>query len=69
MEGMQEDEVVKLMQSSRSPEEWNRNCQTVKTACGGRYPAFWYSAILSSGVASATLAKFGESVDIRWEVW
>jgi len=46
---MQESEVVELMKSSNSEQEWNDNCDKVKAACDG-YPDFWYSAIVMSGV-------------------
>lgn len=47
-----EDGVVNLMRSSRSEEEWNRNCDAVKSANGNDYPAFWFSAIIMSGLMS-----------------
>jgi hypothetical protein len=61
---MNEYEVVSLMQSSNSAEEWTRNIETVKVAFGGNYPPFWFSAILQRGVAKTTLAKFGETDEI-----
>ena len=33
-------------------------------ACGG-YPDFWYRAIVQSGVAAETAAKFGGSAEIK----
>lgn len=65
---MNEQEVIALMKSSKSADDWNANCFTVKKAFGGRYPAFWYSAILVSGVADDTVAKFGQSTDITISV-
>ena len=56
---MQRDEVVALMESSRSSQEWTDNCLRVKAAHGGRYPAFWYEAVLLSGLARRTMAKYG----------
>jgi hypothetical protein len=46
---MTENEVVELMKTSKSEKEWNANCDAVKKACNG-YPAFWYSAIIVSGL-------------------
>lgn len=48
---MNQQEVVTLMSSSKSEDEWNANCDIVKTACNG-YPSFWYSAIIASGLLS-----------------
>lgn len=48
---MDEVEVKTLMASSKSEDEWNRNCQKVKRLCGGDYPKFWFTAIIRSGLA------------------
>ena len=61
---MNEQEVVALMKSSKSEDEWNANCDKVKKVCGG-YPPFWYSAIVLSGIAAQIAASFGESADIK----
>lgn len=52
-----QSDVLSLMQSSKSEREWNANCDKVKSANGG-YPSFWYSAIVLSGVMSATSSQF-----------
>ena len=54
---MTEPEVVALMKSSRSEEEWDANCDAVK-ARGGVYPDFWYRAIVLSGVMSDTVRSW-----------
>ena len=54
---MTEPEVVALMKSSRSEEEWDANCDAVK-APGGVYPDFWYRAIVLSGVMSDTVRSW-----------
>lgn len=46
---MSEEEVIALMESSKSEAEWNRNCQEVKRKCGG-YPPFWFPLIIMSGL-------------------
>ena len=61
---MDQQEVVALMESSTSEAEWNQNCDKVKAACGG-YPPFWFSAILQSGVAKRTSAKWGGTDEIQ----
>jgi hypothetical protein len=57
---MTEQEVVDLMASSRSDDEWNDNADKVKKACKG-YPSFWFNAVIKSGVAARTIEKFGGS--------
>jgi len=47
---MEEKDVVELMKSSKTEQEWNDNCDRVKREFGG-YPDFWYSAIVLSGIA------------------
>lgn len=61
---MDREAVIALMKTSASAREWNANCVAVKKACGGGYPAFWYEAILQSGLAREIMAKFGGSPDI-----
>jgi len=61
---MSRDEVVEIMESSRTPEEWNANCDKVKRACGG-YPDFWFTAVISSGLAGRVMAAFGRDDKIR----
>lgn len=47
---MTEKEVVELMESSKSEEEWDANCDKVEKAFHGKLPTFWRSAIVDSGV-------------------
>lgn len=51
---MTEKEVVNLMKLSKSAKEWNDNAREVKANFKGNYPAFWYSAIVQSGVMART---------------
>lgn len=54
---MTKQEVIDLMKSSKSEEEWAANCDKVKKEFGG-YPHFWYKSIILSGLAAETIAKF-----------
>lgn len=49
--------VKALMESSRSEENWNDNCDKVKAANNG-YPGFWYATIMLSGVAAKAQANW-----------
>jgi len=51
---MSKQEVVELMESSKSESEWNENCNTVRAAFDGNYPSFWYATIIEGGVLSDT---------------
>lgn len=51
------EQVVGLMSSSKSEEEWNANCDKVKAAFKG-YPDWWYKEIMMSGVAAKTRANY-----------
>ena len=62
---MSQAEVVALMKSSISEDSWNQNCDHVKSQFGGQYPPFWYSAIVISGVAKETAAKWGSDAEIK----
>lgn len=52
--------VKALMRSSRSEEEWNDNCNAVKRANGG-YQAFWFGAVVLSGLAAEVKDSWGVS--------
>lgn len=56
---MTQDEVIKLMESSKSEEEWNTNCDTVKNAFGGNYPDYWFVVIILGGSLSRAISKYG----------
>ena len=60
---MNEQEVVALMESSQSEDEWNANCDKVKKVCGG-YPPFWFSAIIQSGLLKRIAARWGGNGEI-----
>jgi hypothetical protein len=61
---MTKAQVIDLMQSSQTVQDWNKNADTVKAAFNGDYPNWWYEAIIISGVADKTLAKIGVTADI-----
>ena len=46
---MTQSQVVELMKSSNSEENWIENADQVEEACGG-YPSFWNAAIVESGL-------------------
>ena len=62
---MTEQEVVELMQSSKTEQEWTNNCDKVKAVFGNDYPAFWYKAIIASGLMGKTAANFGFDAEIH----
>ena len=47
---MNADQVVELMLSSKSEDEWNQNCDKVKAEFGGNYPDFWFAKIIIGGI-------------------
>lgn len=49
-----EQGVIELMGSSVNAMDWDDNADKVKAANGG-YPAFWYRAIIASGLMDRTL--------------
>lgn len=58
------ERVVALMESSRSEQEWNDNCDAVKAEFGG-YPNWWYPTIIMSGVLKRVSARWGGDDQIR----
>jgi len=61
---MTKEEVIALMASSLSEDEWNSNCDTVKSRCGG-YPNFWWEQIIKSGLGDRTAAKWGGDMEMH----
>lgn len=51
-----QSDVVELMKSSKSEQEWNANCKKVKSANGGNYPGFWYAAVVNGGALGHAMA-------------
>ncbi|KKM73495.1 hypothetical protein LCGC14_1409910 [marine sediment metagenome] len=47
---MTEYQTISLMQSSTSEDDWNDNCDKVKAANNGKYPTYWFMAIIVSGL-------------------
>lgn len=64
---MTEEQVIELMKTSKSEDEWNDNCVIVKEKCNG-YPDFWYKSVIMSGIADEVLGKFGSSTEIKFEL-
>ncbi len=61
---MTQEEVITLMESSQTEEEWNANCAKVKAACDG-YPPFWHQEIIQSGLAEKIAARWGGDAQIH----
>jgi hypothetical protein len=53
------EDLIRIMESSNSKKEWNKNCKRVKMSCGGRFPKWWYREILVSGIF--------DNVKLNWE--
>ena len=61
-----EENVVELMESSKTRKDWNLNCDYVKWKNNGDYPDFWWNAIVVSGIRE----KFIEKINLRsCDVW
>lgn len=61
---MNKEEVINLMESSQTEQEWDDNCDEVKKACNG-YPNFWFKEIILSGLAGRVTARFGKDDKIH----
>ncbi len=55
-----QDEVILLMDSSKTEQEWNDNCDKVKAAHDGRYPDYWFMSIVLSGLRDRCVEKFSK---------
>ncbi len=61
---MNQEEVVRLMESSQSKGEWRANADKVKESCNG-YPGFWFPVIFQSGLADRVSKTWGGDADIH----
>lgn len=61
---MTKEQVIALMKSANSEQDWNKKCDQVKAACSG-YPDFWYKEIVLSGLANKVASSFGATAEIR----
>lgn len=46
---MSKQEAIDLMKSSKSEDEWNVNCNTIKREFGG-YPEWWFQGVIAAGL-------------------
>lgn len=49
------DEVLSLMASSKSPEQWDLNADIVKQLHNNQYPDYWFNDMIMSGLADHVL--------------
>lgn len=54
---MTKQDVIDLMDSSKSEAKWNANADKVKAAFDG-YPDFWYEAIILSGLLTRVMMRW-----------
>lgn len=47
---MTKDEVISLLRTTRSEQQWNDACDKIKQAFGGKYPDWWFLEVLASGL-------------------
>lgn len=60
---MNEQEVIELMETSKSAREWDDNCDKVKAACDG-YPEFWWTTMIQSGRGNKIATQWGGSTEL-----
>lgn len=59
-------EQLALLNSTKSMDDWNAVCATIKAANGGDYPSDWWKEVMSSGLANRVMASWEDpgSTDI-----
>ncbi len=65
---MDKKQVVDLMESSQTSEQWSDNCDAVKAACGG-YPDFWWQEIILSGLGDRVAARWGSDMGLTFQTF
>lgn len=61
---MTQKEVLDLMSSSTTSQEWNQNCLKVKEAHKGEYPSYWYAEVITSGLMDRTLGEGSSKIKV-----
>lgn len=61
---MTQEEVIDLMKSSKTSQEWNNNCDSVKKAHDGNYPNYWFQEIILSGLCDRTLGEGSSTIKL-----
>lgn len=51
-------DVESYMRQSNSESDWNNRADAVKDANGGKYPSFWFKAIIVSGLAAQVVSAW-----------
>ncbi len=59
------DDVVTLLESSQSEDDWNDSCDKIKSANGGSYPDFWWEHIIQTNFAKRVSSRWGGDDKIR----
>ena len=59
------DGVIRFMSDSVSPEDWNSHCEQVQAANGGKYPRFWFPAIMLTELRKKTVAGWDGTDEIK----
>lgn len=50
--------VIELLKSSENQQEFHQNCETIKTANGGRLPQFFNNVVILSGLYEELQKQF-----------
>lgn len=51
-------EHLTLLKNTKSIDDWNAACATIKAANDGNYPSDWWSEVMSSGLANDVMASW-----------
>lgn len=62
------EEVISLLKTSKSANEWDRNCDQIKAANGNNYPRWWFAEVVMSGLAGRIAKTWGGDADIHIQI-
>jgi hypothetical protein len=52
--------VTAYMAESVSSKDWNERARIVRSANRNRFPAFWHTSIINSGLSARTASNWGK---------
>lgn len=54
--------MLALLKSSTNADEWNENCDKIKSENAGNYPEWWWSEVILSGLIVSTLGEGSDKI-------
>ena len=58
------DQEIEMLKTCKTEEDWNKACDTVKRARGGRYPNDWFHKVVLSGLMDQIMGEGASEIKV-----